>query len=209
MSSVRQLSLMKYLNLKWLIFTAAIIFCPLVSHGQENVGFRKIAEFLKTDWETRTETNEWQFTGMFIAVPEKLQNDLLNGFPKHRFTLAEMRFCGHIPCHQYSLIVITDVQTGDVVGFIRQLDWGIASKSFNHLFDIYQANGQEDLENRLVALGKLIASTDARGSIGRIEGQKNVVSVELLWGGEVWRKLEVKFDSKFRIKRVTLITARK
>jgi hypothetical protein len=120
-----------------------------------------------------------------------------------------MSFCGHIPCHQYPLIVITEEQTGEVVGFIRQLNWGFASKSFKHLFDMYQANSREDLENRLVTLGKLIAATDERGSVGRVKHKKNIISVELLWGGGVWRKLEAKFDSKFRIKGMTMINASK
>jgi hypothetical protein len=199
---------MKYLSSKFLILVVTIFFCSTISFGQEDIGSRKTADFLKTNWEVRTETNEWQFTGKFIAMTEQLQNDLLNSFPNHRFYLAEMNFCGHIPCRQYPLIVITDSQTGEVTGFIRQLSWGFASKSFNHLFDVYQANSREDLENRLAALGKLIASTDEHGGVGRVKRKKNVLSIELLWGRRVWRMLEAKFDSKFRIKGLTLIDAR-
>lgn len=190
-----------------LLILAAILFCSTVSHGQDNAASQRIAGFLKTNWEVRTETNEWQFTGKFIAGPEQLQNELLNSFPKHRFSLVEMNFCGHIPCHQYPLIIMTDARSGEVVGFVRHLNWGFASKSFNHLFDIYQASSREDLENRLIILGRLIASTDERGSLGRIRRKKNVLSAELLWGGGVWRILELKFDSKLRIKRMNLIDA--
>lgn len=201
--------LMKFLKSRLLLLTVVMSLCSTLAYEQEKNSSQKIAEFLKTDREVKTETNEWRFTGKFIAVPEQLQNDLLNSYPKHRFSLVEMGFCGHPPCHSYPLIIITDSQTGEVVSFIRHLNWGIAAKSFNHLFDIYQAESQEDIGNKLVALGKLIALTDERGSLGRVKQKKNIVSVELFWGDGVWRRLEMKSNSKFQIKGMTLLNASK
>jgi hypothetical protein len=175
-----------------------------VCYGQEHIRSQKIVEFLHSNWEVKTETNEWQFTGAFIALPQKLENDLLSSFPKHKFSLAEMRFVGHFPFSKYPLIVITDAQSGEVIGFIRQLNWGVTSKSFNELFGNYQAVTKEELEKRLLVLGQLIALTDQRGNIGAITRRKNSVSVDIMWGGNIWRRLEAQFDHKFHIKKMAL-----
>ncbi|MEP7339293.1 MAG: hypothetical protein ABI977_16270, partial [Acidobacteriota bacterium] len=196
---------MKHLGPKLLILTA--LFFTSASYGQQNASSGKMAEFLKTNWEVKTETNEWQFTGKFLALPLQLQDDLLTSFPKHRFSLAEMRFVGHYPGTNYPLVVITDAENGEVVGFVRQLNWGIASKSFGDLFGAYQADNKQDLEKRVVVLATLIASTDARGSVGRIMRKKTALSVDLQWAGGVWRRLEAHFDKQLRITRISLANA--
>lgn len=92
---------MEHIKLKSFILTTVLCACSFVAHGQGDMPSQKVSEFLKTDWEVRTETNEWQFTGQFIDLPQQLRQDLLNNFPKHRFFLAEMRWCGHLPCRKY------------------------------------------------------------------------------------------------------------
>jgi hypothetical protein len=171
---------MKHLGSTFLI-ALTLLFTSVAAYEQEDIRSGKMVEFLKSNWEVRTDTNEWQFTGKFISLPPQLENDLLRSFPKHRFSLAEMRFVGHIPGSNYPLIVITDAESGDVVGFVRHLNWGFASKSFTHLFSNYHADTKEDLERMVLVLGTLIASTDQRGNVGRGKSKKNTVSVELLW----------------------------
>lgn len=199
---------MRSLHPRQLILTAIICFCSITICGQEDTRFRKISEFLKTNWEVRTETNELQFTGDYVALPEQLQNDLLSSFPKHRFSMAEMLSCGHLPCSPHKLIVITDAQSGEVVGFVRQLTWGHASKSFKYIFNAYQAKDRKEIEGKLGALVKLIALTHRAGNVGKSRIQKDTISVELLWGEGVWRIIEAKFDGRLRIKRVSLIDGR-
>ena len=184
-----------------------LLSCTALSYGQDGIPSRRTVEFLQSNWEVRTETNEWQFTGKFIALPQQLENDLLSNFPKHRFLLAEMSFVGHFPFSKYPLIVITDAQSGEVVGFIRQLNWGVASKSFKELFGSYQSVSKENLEKRLLVLAQLIASTDQRGNIGEVTRKKNSVSVDIQWGGNTWRRLEAQFDHKFQIKSMSLKNA--
>jgi hypothetical protein len=190
-----------------LLIASTLLFTSIAAYGQEDIGSGKIVEFLKSDWEVRTGTNEWQFTGKFISLPPQLENDLLRNFPQHRFSLAEMRFVGHIPGRNYPLIVITDTESGDVVGFVRHLNWGVASKSFTHLFHNYRTDSREDSDRRLLVLGALIASTDQRGSVGRVKRKKNVSSVEIFWGSGIWRRLEAQSDPSLRIGRMALIKA--
>lgn len=200
---------MRYLHPKaFTILAALICFCSISVSGQEEERSRKISEFLKADWEVKTETSEWQFKGNFVALPVQLQSNLLSGFPMHRFSIAEMLWCGHPPCSSRQLVVITDAQSGAVVGFMRDLTWGYASKSFKHIFNNYQAKDRKEIEDKLGALVKLIASTHEAGNIGRSRIQKNAVSVELLWGDSVWRIIEAKFDKKLRIKRMSIIDGR-
>jgi hypothetical protein len=202
-ATVRHLRVMKHLSSTLLI--ALTLFFSSIAYGQEDIRSGKIVEFLKSNWEVRTETNEWQFTGKFIPLSPQLENDLLRSFPKHRFSLAEMRFVGHIPGSNYPLIVITDAESGDVMGFVRHLNWGFASKSFTHLFSNYHADTKEDLERRVLVLGTLIASTDQRGNVGIVQRKKNILSVELVWGGGIWRRLEAHFDPSLRIRRMALV----
>ena len=197
---------MKHLGSRLLI-GLTLLFTSVAAYGQEDVRSGKIVEFLKTNWEVRTDTNEWQFTGKFISLRSQLENDLQRSFPKHRFSLAEMRFVGHIQGSNYPLIVITDAESGDVVGFVRHLNWGFASKSFTHLFSSYHADTKEALERRVLLLGTLIASTDQRGNVGRVKRKKHALSVELLWGGGIWRRLEAHFDSSLCITRMALMNA--
>ena len=197
---------MKHLS-STLLIALTLFFSSVATYGQEDIRSGKIVEFLKSNWEVRTDTNEWQFTGKFISLPAHLENDLLSSFPKHRFSLAEMRFVGHLPGSNYPLIVITDAESGDVVGFVRHLNWGFASKSFTHLFNGYQANTKEALEQRVLLLGTLIASTDQRGNVGRVKRKKRALSVELLWGNGIWRRLEAHFDSSLCITRMALMNA--
>ena len=185
----------------------ALLFAASAGYGQENTHAAKIADFLKTDLEVRTDSNEWQFTGKFMSLNPQLEHDLLNSFSGHRFWIAEMRFVGHIPPSDYPLIVITDAISGEVVGFVRHLNWGLASKSFTNLFTNYHADNKEDLERKLLVLGALVASTDQRGSVGSIKRKKKALSVDLLWGGAAWRKLQAEYDSAFRIRRMTLLNA--
>jgi hypothetical protein len=199
---------MRHIRLKSLLLTAVIYSCSFAAYGQEDTPSQRVSEFLKTDWEVRTATNEWQFTGQFIALPEQLRKDLLVNFPKHRFLLAEMRGCGHLPCRNSPLIVITDDRTREVVGFIRDLTWGYASKSFKYMFNNYQAKDKEEIKTKLEGLVKLIALTHEAGSVGESEIKKNSVSVELLWGDGVWRIIEAKFDGKLRIRRMSMIDGR-
>lgn len=186
------------------LIVATVLICFAVCNGQEDIRSRKIVEFLQSNWEVKTETNEWRFTGEFITLPQKLRNDLLSSFPKHKFSLAEMRFVGHLPFSNHPLIVITDAQSGEVVGFIRQLNWGVTSKSFKELFVNYRAVSKEDFEKKLLVLGQLIALTDQHGDIGRITRKKNSVSVDITWGGNTWRRLEAKFDHNLQIKSMQL-----
>jgi len=179
----------------------AVFLASTAAYGQQD----KMVSFLQTNSEVRTDTNEWQFTGRFLPIPQQLQNELLTSFPKHRFSSAEMNFVGHIPGTKYPLILITDAESGEVVGFIRQLNWGAASESFSHLFDGYNAGNKEDLEKQLFVLATLIASTDPRGSVGPIQRKKNTVSVDLQWGSGPWRRLEEQFDRHLRITRMSLV----
>jgi hypothetical protein len=190
-----------------LLIGLTLLFTSVAAYGQQDIRSGKIVEFLKTNWEVRTDANEGQFTGKFISLPSQLENDLQRSFPKHRSSLVEMRFVGHIPGSNYPLIVITDAESGDVVGFVRHLNWGFASKSFTHLFNNYHADTKEDLERRALVLGTLIASTDQRGNVGKVKRKKSILTVELLWGGGIWRRLETHFDSSLRISRMVLINA--
>lgn len=191
------------------LLALVILFGATVAYGQGDVRLQKITKFLQTDREVQTETNEWQFTGKFMPIPELLQNDLLIHFPNHHFSLAEMNFCGHPPCRPYPLIVIAEAQSGDGKGFIRHLNWGTTSKSFSRLFDGYKAKDKVDLENKLVALGKLIAQTDERGEVGTANFKKGIMSVELKWGSRPWRVLEARTNNKFQITKMTLVNANK
>jgi len=88
---VRHLSPMHYPSPKLLVLMM-VFFASTGAYGQQD----KMVSFLQTNWEVKTETNEWQFTGKFLPIPQQLQNDLLANFPKHRFSSAEMDFVGHI-----------------------------------------------------------------------------------------------------------------
>lgn len=106
------------------------------------------------------------------------------------------------------MIIITDEHGREVLGFIRDMTRGYASKSFKYMFKDYQAKDKEEIKAKLMTLVKLLALTHEAGTVGQSRIKENSVSVDLLWGDGVWRIIEAKFDGKLRIRRMSIFDGR-
>jgi hypothetical protein len=198
---------MKYCVIKTFLLTLFLSLTTVFANAQENVE-AKIVEYLK-DAKNINISSEHFFTGKFIALPEQLKERLERHFPKHRFLIAEMNSCGHLPCRPDSFLFITDAQSGEVVTAMRSFYSSFTTKSFPSLFNVYQATDKTDLEEKLHTIGEAIVFTSNNNSvaIGNFQMKKRTAKLELKWG-EIFRVLHAKFDKNLRIKSIDFLDGR-
>lgn len=173
--------------------------------NQEDAQHAKVVSFLNTDPELR-KYYDFRFTGTFPSIPEELQKELTQSFPQYKFLLARMESTLHVTAVPLDLVIITNAETGSVVGYVWDFSWALASVSFERLLIGQQAESKNEALNRINALAKLIVYTD-QGCVRNLTVRNQSITVELMRNGstEPFRILRVEVDNHFKFGRMTLV----
>lgn len=186
---------------------------PLLSSNerkQEDAQHAKVVNFLNTDPELR-KYYDFRFTGTFPSIPEELQKELKHSFPQYKFLLARMESTLHVTAVPLDLVIITDAESGSVVGYVWDFSWALPSVSFERLLLGQQAESKNEALNRINALAKLIVYTD-QGCVRNLTMRNHAITAELLRNGSSapFRILRIEVDNHFKFGRMTLMkTGRK
>lgn len=168
----------------------------------------KIAAFLN-DCEELRDFSKYGFTssfsGEFNRIPDDVQTDLAQNFPGYKFYIVKMNVLIDPPIKKYDLILITDINTTEIKGFVWVDYWMLPpSKSFETIFKGHQAGSTQHAVNQIKAFAKLIVSAN-NDKIGDAKVQKGKVRVQLLRGEGVSGILEVQINEFLQFDNLTII----
>ncbi len=186
----------------WVIIVFASM--VLAQERLDKVAETKIKIFLETSQELRDYSNHGftsLFSGNFRPIPNDIQTELNKNLPEYNFYVAEMTVLIDFLPRKYNLILIFDISTTEVKGFVWGDYWMLPpSKSFSSILKGFRVKSREEAINRVRALASLIvsASHDNVGTVGNAKIKKGKVKVEMIRGGGVFAVLEAKINSSLQ-----------
>ena len=137
-----------------------------------------------------------------MTLPGELRERLHRAFPKHRFAVLDITIIGNqCPGYLENFIVITDADSGEVVGDVSALSHG-PFFLFRRFLSAYQWRDEEDVVERTETLASLFVISQ-RGECGKPLGktvlENGCVCVEMLLRPEKPMYLSIKYSSEFEL----------
>ena len=109
------------------------------------------------------------------------------------------------PTKNYRLILISQRQTGRVLGFVWANYWMIRpSKSFTAVFHGQQAKSKDDAKAQLRSFANLLTSVTG-DKLGKTIVNKRRVAVEMLRGAGVFAVLQLKLNRRNEFGNLTIV----
>ncbi len=145
-----------------------------------------------------------KFTGELRSIPDDLQSELSQSFPAYKFYIARMTVLIDAPFKKYDLILIIDIVSAEVKGFVWGNYWTLhPSKSFPSLLKGHQTKSEDDAVSQIKTFARLIAFT-SNDKIGDAKIQKGKVKVKFIKGKGVFSILEVGISSNLLFDRMAI-----
>jgi len=132
----------------------------------------------------------------FLTIDDVMQTELQKYFPKQHFYVAKTLYTHWIKDDgSANILVVTNAETGEVVGHRWAIWFSGGSESFDHILETYEAASRDDAVKTVGLLSKLLVSLND-WPLGNVKLDGKTITAELGGTTDPWRLLKVKIDKK-------------
>ena len=204
---------MRQLDLRnWILaLLVGVLFSSASLAGAEQDSSReKVVEYLQVYLKALNErpgSLQNRFTE-FLPLSPDLESALLNAFPQHRFYIAKTLFSHwRHDDGKANILIVTDAESGQVLGHKWQLRFSGQTESFNHILSAYQAQSPGDAVQKVELLSKLVVSMSNWGAEWKPNAQikDRTITSEIFRDENFRLVLKAKIDKKNRFGRMAFV----